>query len=99
MSELPNVDRDLLDLPDLTRLEPKRNSTHPPRILLLYGSLRERSYSRFLVLEAERLLRHFGAETCVFDPHGLPLPDSVPPPQWNSPETTTSAVPVSVPAP
>ncbi len=50
-------------------------STHPPRILLLYGSLRERSYSRFLTLEAERLLRHFGAETRVFDPRGLPLPD------------------------
>jgi arsenic resistance protein ArsH len=53
-------------------------SNHPPRILLLYGSLRKRSYSRFLTLEAERLLRHFGAETRVFDPHGLPLPDGVP---------------------
>ena len=50
-------------------------STHPPRILLLYGSLRERSYSRFLTHEAERLLQHFGAETRIFDPHGLPLPD------------------------
>ena len=54
----------------------RRASTHPPRILLLYGSLRERSYSRFLTLEAERLLKHFGAETRVFDPHGLPLPDA-----------------------
>ena len=51
--------------------------THAPRILLLYGSLRERSFSRLLVLEAERLLRHFGAETRVFDPHGLPMVDSV----------------------
>jgi len=49
--------------------------THPPRILLLYGSLRERSYSRFLVLEAQRLLEAFGAETRIFDPAGLPLPD------------------------
>lgn len=49
--------------------------THPPRILLLYGSLRERSYSRFLVLEAQRLLTAFGAETRIFDPSGLPLPD------------------------
>ncbi|POF28740.1 arsenical resistance protein ArsH [Roseibium marinum] len=48
---------------------------HPPRVLLLYGSLRERSYSRFLVLEAERLLRTFGAETRIFNPSGLPLPD------------------------
>jgi arsenic resistance protein ArsH len=78
VSDLPNVDLDLLNLPDSTRLEPGRVSTHPPRILLLYGSLRERSYSRFLTLEAERLLRHFGAETRVFDPRGLPLPDSVP---------------------
>jgi len=50
---------------------------HPPRILLLYGSLRDRSYSRFLALEAERLLRLFGAETRIFDPSGLPLPDDV----------------------
>lgn len=49
--------------------------THPPRILLLYGSLRERSYSRFLVLEAQRLLQAYGAETRIFDPSGLPLPD------------------------
>jgi arsenic resistance protein ArsH len=51
----------------LEKLEPAQLSTHPPRILLLYGSLRERSYSRFLTLEAERLLQHFGAETRVFD--------------------------------
>jgi hypothetical protein len=79
VSDLPNVDLDLLDLPDLAQLEPAHLSTHPPRILLLYGSLRQRSYSRLLVLEAERLLRRFGTETRVFDPHGLPLPDSVAP--------------------
>ncbi|MGQ4878643.1 arsenical resistance protein ArsH [Billgrantia sp. LNSP4103-1] len=50
---------------------------HPPRILLLYGSLRERSYSRLAVEEAARLLRHFGAETRIFDPSDLPLPDQV----------------------
>ena len=50
-------------------------STHKPRILLLYGSLRERSFSRLLTLEAERLLQRMGAETHIFDPHGLPLPD------------------------
>jgi arsenical resistance protein ArsH len=76
VSDLPNVDFSVLDTPDLGKLEPRQVSTHPPRILLLYGSLRERSYSRFLTLEAERLLRHFGAETRVFDPHGLPLPDA-----------------------
>jgi arsenic resistance protein ArsH len=49
----------------------------PPRILLLYGSLRERSYSRLCVEEAARLLRFFGAETRIFDPSTLPLPDQV----------------------
>ena len=51
----------------------------PPRILLLYGSLRPQSFSRKLALEAERLLRHLGCETRVFDPHALPMLDSVDP--------------------
>ena len=50
----------------------------PPRILLLYGSLRERSFSRLCVEEAARLLRFFGCETRIFDPSTLPLPDQVP---------------------
>ncbi len=50
---------------------------HAPRILLLYGSLRERAFSRLAVEEAARLLRHFGAETRIFDPSDLPLPDQV----------------------
>ncbi len=50
---------------------------HPPRILLLYGSLRERSYSRLATEEAARLLQHFGAETRIFDPRELPFPDQV----------------------
>jgi arsenic resistance protein ArsH len=49
----------------------------PPRILLLYGSLRERSYSRLCVEEAARLLQLFGADTRIFDPSTLPLPDQV----------------------
>lgn len=44
-----------------------------PKILLLYGSLRERSYSRFLAEEAERILQELRAETRIFNPHGLPL--------------------------
>lgn len=75
MTDLPNIDSSLLQLPDPNTLEARR-SPHPPRILLLYGSLRQRSYRRFLTLEAEWLLKHFGAETRVFDPHGLPLPDA-----------------------
>ncbi|MET3825826.1 arsenic resistance protein ArsH [Sphingomonas sp. PvP055] len=50
----------------------------PPRILLLYGSLRERSFSRLCVEEAARLLQFFGCETRIFDPSTLPLPDQVP---------------------
>lgn len=77
-TSLPNVDEGLLDIPSHERLFPAAPSRHPPRILLLYGSLRERSYSRLLTLEAERLLRHFGAETRVFHADGLPLPDGAP---------------------
>ena len=78
MDDMPALRSELLAPPDLDRLEPVTRAQHPPRILLLYGSLRERSYSRFLTLEAERILRHLGAETHVFDPHGLPITDSVP---------------------
>ena len=74
--DLPNLSEDYLDMPTPDKLAPAA-ITHAPRILLLYGSLRERSYSRLLVLEAQRLLRHFGADTRVFDPHGLPMVDSV----------------------
>ena len=49
----------------------------PPRILLLYGSLRERSYSRLAVEEAARLLQLFGCETRIFNPSDLPLPDQM----------------------
>ena len=75
---LPNISEWELDVPDLARLASAPICDHPPRILLLYGSLRERSYSRLLTLEAERLLQRFGAETRVFDPRDLPLADSVP---------------------
>lgn len=77
MTDLPNVARGFLDLPTFKSLGIDPVATHPPRILLLYGSLRERSYSKLLVLEAERLLQAMGCETRVFDPSGLPLPDSV----------------------
>lgn len=54
------------------------DGAHKPRILLLYGSTRPRSFSRLLVEEAARLLEHFGAETRIFNPSGLPLPDDAP---------------------
>lgn len=78
--ELPDPD----NLPNLDRSFAIRRPANglgddqpPPRILLLYGSLRERSFSRFAVEEAARLLRFFGAETRIFDPSDLPLPDQV----------------------
>jgi arsenic resistance protein ArsH len=49
----------------------------PPRILLLYGSLRERSFSRLVVEEAARLLQFYGCETRIFDPSDLPMPDAI----------------------
>ncbi|HJE27667.1 MAG TPA: arsenical resistance protein ArsH [Pseudomonas nitrititolerans] len=71
---LPNLDLSLFDgTPAVAG-----SSSHKPRILLLYGSTRERSFSRLLVEEAARLLEHFGAETRIFDPSGLPLPDDAP---------------------
>jgi len=73
---LPALRPGLLAPPDLTRLEPGARAEHPPRILLLYGSLRERSYSRLLVEEADRLLRVLGAETRIFDPRELPMANS-----------------------
>jgi len=73
----PALDAGHFDLPDHDKLAGREPSFHPPRILLLYGSLRERSYSRLLVEEAARLLTRMGAETRIFDPRGLPMPDSV----------------------
>jgi arsenic resistance protein ArsH len=70
---LPNLDATLFDAD-----KPSLMGEYKPRILLLYGSTRERSFSRLLVEEAARLLEHFGAETRVFNPSGLPLPDDVP---------------------
>ena len=78
MNHLPNIDGAFLDMPTTAKLGALSAAEHPPRIALLYGSLRERSYSKLLVLEAERLLQAMGCETRVFDPSGLPLPDSVP---------------------
>ena len=68
------------DLPNLddTLVQPIEAKAHRPRILLLYGSTRPRSFSRLLVEEAARLLEHFGAETRIYNPSGLPLPDDAP---------------------
>ncbi|MBU3032214.1 arsenical resistance protein ArsH [Paracoccus sp. XHP0099] len=72
---MPNVQPDCFLPPDHARLFPAGRSSHAPRILLLYGSLRARSFSRFAAEEAARILTALGAETRSFDPHGLPLVD------------------------
>ncbi len=75
---LPHIDPALFDRPTGARLAGAGASTHAPRFLLLYGSLRERSYSKLLTLEAARLLVAMGGEVRIFDPAGLPLPDAAP---------------------
>lgn len=75
---LPNIDPALFDAPAGARLAGVGASTHAPRFLLLYGSLRERSYSKLLTLEAARLLLALGGDVRIFDPAGLPLPDAAP---------------------
>ena len=75
---LPNMNAEQLDIPSLSKLAQVGELDHPPRILMLYGSLRERSFSRFLTEEAARILEHFGAEVKIFDPTELPMAGSVP---------------------
>jgi len=73
-NDLSNVALNLLDKPTFEQ-EQAQQLEHPPRILLLYGSNRERSYSRFAVLTAGRILEYLGAEVKIFHPKGLPLPE------------------------
>jgi len=77
LPDLPAASLAHLGQLDLDALRPAF-STHKPRILILYGSLRPVSYSRLLAQESARLLEHFGCEVKIFDPAGLPLPDAEP---------------------
>jgi len=79
MTDLPALSTEFLFTPTTASLEIVAPSSHPPRILLLYGSLRERSFSRLLTEEADRLLDLMGCETRIFDPRDLPLPDATGP--------------------
>ncbi len=78
LNDLPQLDTALFQAPDPAQLRPVAPSTHAPRFLLLYGSLRARSFSRLLTEEAARLLTAMGAEVKIFNPSGLPLPDDAP---------------------
>ena len=75
MNDFPALDEAHFRALDQQRLEPAERASHPPRIVLLYGSLRARSFSRLVVQECARLLEKMGCETRIFDPQGLPLPD------------------------
>jgi arsenical resistance protein ArsH len=72
---LPNVVAPVFRVPVRADLEVGTPFTHAPRFLILYGSLRERSFSRFLAYEAARLLEAMGGEVRLYHAHGLPLPD------------------------
>ena len=74
--DFPNIDQSLFNAPTTEQLVGREVSHHRPRILLLYGSLRERSFSRLAAEEAARLLEAMGAETRIFNPRGLPLADA-----------------------
>ncbi|MGY6532744.1 arsenical resistance protein ArsH [Glycocaulis sp.] len=71
----PHLDEDCYRDIEPERLFPATRSTHRPRILLLYGSVRDRSLSRMATQEAARILERLGAETRIYNPSGLPLPD------------------------
>jgi arsenical resistance protein ArsH len=75
VTDLPNIEYDHLHPIDAADYANVGDDGHPPRILILHGSLRTRSYSRLVAEEAGRLLTHWGAEVRHFDPAGLPLPD------------------------
>ena len=75
--QFPALVEDLFQIPELEKLSIQAGD-HAPRFLMLYGSLRERSYSRLLTFEAARLLIAMGGEVKIFDPTGLPLVDGAP---------------------
>ena len=75
---MPNIDADSLHPINAQTLGLADEPEHPVRVLMLYGSLRERSFSRLLTEEAARILRHFGAEVKIFNPSGLPLVGDAP---------------------
>ena len=69
---LPNLSEGHFVVPAATDLQVQAPFTHAPRFLILYGSLRERSFSRFLAYETARLLEAMGGEVRIYGAHGLP---------------------------
>jgi arsenic resistance protein ArsH len=79
LSDMPNLVEDYFRSINMEALLSPVRATHKPRILMLYGSVRTRSFSRLATQEAARILDAFGAETRIFNPSGLPLPDDAEP--------------------
>ena len=79
MSDTYQIDENSFQPIDSVRLRNSEHSEHKPKVLLLYGSLRERSFSRLMTEEAALVLSKLGAETKTFNPTGLPLPDDAEP--------------------
>ena len=77
ITDLPQLDTASFAIPSAAQLQQPQPS-HAPRFLLLYGSLRTRSFSRLLTEEAARILTLMGGEVKIFNPSGLPLPDDAP---------------------
>ena len=75
MADTSNIDKLFFQKININRLLKPERASHDPRILLLYGSLRERSFSRLMTEEAARILTQLGAEIKTYKPSGLPLPD------------------------
>ena len=76
---LPAVDENHLKPIDWRDYATAKDDGHAPRILVLYGSLRARSFSRLAAEESARLLTWYGCEVKIFDPTDLPLPDACDP--------------------
>lgn len=74
----PNLSEENFQVPTIKPFQ-IGTMTHKPRILLLYGSLRKRSFSRLVVEESARILYKMGAEVKIFNPEGLPPPNSIEP--------------------
>jgi arsenic resistance protein ArsH len=79
MSDTYQIDKNSFQPIDGERLRNSEQVSHKPKVLLLYGSLRERSFSRLMTEEAALVLSKLGAETKTFNPTGLPLPDDAEP--------------------
>ncbi|KAF9994074.1 hypothetical protein BGZ80_002787 [Entomortierella chlamydospora] len=74
---LKNAADDWVAKLNLSALQEYGRQHEPIKVLVLYGSLRERSFSRLLSYEISRILDRLGADVRVFDPTGLPVKDGV----------------------